>query len=192
MKNYGFTPLEIMNNNIKNLKKIIWARNQKFLTGFTLLETLVAVTILALVVIGPLTLAVKSISAAMISQNQIIAFYLSQEAMEYIGNIRDSNFLQGKNWLDGLADCAGASGCYVDIPNNKITACAGGCPKIKYDGYYYNYASGEETIFTRTVRITPNIGGNPDEIEVDVVAQWSERFGIQKSFIVQKNFFRWK
>lgn len=162
--------------------------------GFTLLETLVAVTILTMVIIGPLTLAINSISAAMISQNQIIAFYLSQEAIEYIGNIRDSNFLQGKNWLDGLADCAGVAGCYVDIPNNKITACIGECPKIKYDdgGYYYNYVSGKEVIFTRTVKITPNIGGNSDEVKVEVVAQWSEKFGGQKSFTLQKNLFKWK
>jgi prepilin-type N-terminal cleavage/methylation domain-containing protein len=167
--------------------------------GFTLLETLVAVTILTMVIIGPLTLAINSISAAMISQNQIIAFYLAQEAIEYIGNIRDSNFLQGNDWLDGLADCAGADGCYVDIPHlsdfpNNITACIGECPKIKYDdgGYYYNYQVGNDTIFIRTVKITPNIGGNSDEVKVEVVAQWLEKFGGQKSFILQKNLFKWK
>ncbi len=161
--------------------------------GFTLLETLVAVTILTIVIIGPLTLAINSISVAMISQNQITAFYLSQEAMEYIGNIRDSNFSQGKDWLDGLADCAGAGGCYVDIINGRITACLGGCPKIKYDnGGYYNYESGEEAIFIRTVKITPNIGGNSDEVRVEVVAQWPEKFGGQKSFTLQKNLFKWK
>lgn len=166
--------------------------------GFTLLETLVAVTILTTVIIGPLTLAIKSISAAMISQNQIIAFYLSQEAIEYIKNIRDSNFLQGKDWLEGLGLCLSTPGneknCCVDIPNNAIKSYPSQCGRIKYDdsGYYYNYQVGNDTIFTRTVKITPNIGGNPEEAMVEVIVQWPEKFGGQKSFTLQRNLFKWK
>ncbi len=167
--------------------------------GFTLLETLVAVTILTMVIIGPLTLAINSISAAMISQNQITAFYLSQEAIEYIRNIRDSNFLQGNNWLKDLNKCFGANGCYVDIPHssnfpNNINSCGAQCSKIKYDdgGYYYNYEVGNDSIFIRTVKITKNIGGNPDEVMVEVMVQWTEKFGGAKSFTLQENLFKWK
>jgi prepilin-type N-terminal cleavage/methylation domain-containing protein len=175
--------------------------------GFTLLETLVAITILVTVITGPLALAVYSISASLISQNQITAFYLSQEAVEFIKNVRDSNILHGNSWLNGLENCIGEiNGCYIDIPHyydsstlfpptNIIQPCSGTCPKIQYDegGYYYNYQSGEETIFTRTVKITKiNIGGGENEARIDVIIQWPEKFGGTKSFTLQQYIFNWK
>lgn len=164
--------------------------------GFTLIETLVALAVLTMIVIGPLTLATKSISAALVSQNQITAFYLGQEAIEYVLNIRDNNFLQSLDWLEGLNQCFGANGCYVDIPNTIINPCGTNCPKIKYDGtgnFYYNYQTGQDTIFIRKVRIKKiDIGGIEDEARIEVSVSWSERFGGQKSFTLQKEIFNWK
>ncbi len=163
--------------------------------GFTLIETLVAVTVLTMIIIGPLGLATKSISASLLSQNQITAFYLAQEAIEYVINIRDNNFLQGANWLNGLSPCWSANGCYADIPNNTLNGCSATCLKIKYDesgGYYYNYQTGQDTIFTRVVKIDKNVPGNTDEAKIEVTVSWPEKFGGQKSFTLQKNIFYWK
>jgi prepilin-type N-terminal cleavage/methylation domain-containing protein len=164
--------------------------------GFTLIETLVAITVLTMVIIGPLSLAAKSIGASLVSQNQITAFYLGQEALEYITNVKDNNFLQSNDWLNGLNQCFGASGCYVDIPNNIINSCGGACPKIKYDesgGFYYNYQTGQDTIFIRRVKVSKiNIGGAQDEAQIEVMVQWPEKFGGQKSFTLQKDIFNWK
>jgi len=67
--------------------------------GFTLLETLAAVSVLTFAIVGPLTLAYYSIRSSSVSQNQLTAFYLAQEAIEYIKNLRDNNALTGKaNW----------------------------------------------------------------------------------------------
>src|SRR3989338_1659516 len=85
--------------------------------GFTLIETLVAVTILSAAVAGPMVLSIKSIGSASVSQDQLVAFYLGQEVVEYIRNIRDTNLISGNNWLDGLTDCllsSGPNGCYID------------------------------------------------------------------------------
>lgn len=163
--------------------------------GFTLIETLVAVTVLTMIIIGPMSLATKSISASLLSQNQITAFYLAQEAIEYILNVRDNNFLQSADWLNGLSPCWNINGCYADVPNNNLNACSANCPKIKYDetgGYYYNYQTGQDTIFTRIVKIDKNIPGNADEAKIEVTVSWLEKFGGQKSFTLQKNIFKWK
>lgn len=164
-------------------------------SGFTLIEALVAISVLVMSLTGPLTLAIKSISEAKISQNQMIAFYLAQEAEEYIRNRRDSNFLSGANWLTGLNNCWVANGCIVDIPNNQIINCGGGgCPNIKYDdsGQYYNYANGQNTIFKRTINIDRiNIGGGLDEAKVAVTVEWPEKFGV-KSFTLEDHLFNWK
>ena len=164
--------------------------------GFTLIETLVAITVLTMIIIGPLTLATKSIGAALTSQNQITASYLAQEAIEYVLNIRDNNFLQSLDWLTGLNQCFGANGCYVDIPNNIIKPCGGTCPNIKYDessGFYYNYQTGQNTIFTRIAKVNKiNIQGSNDEARIEVTVSWQEKFGGQKYFTLQEDIFNWK
>jgi len=162
--------------------------------GFTLLETIVAITVLTFAIMGPLELAARSIGLAIVSKNQITAFYLAQEAMEYVKNKRDGNFLaHGSDWLTGLDGCLGASGCYTDIPNDNISVCAGGCPVLKYDnnGLYYNYFSGNDTIFTRTVKITTPVGGNPNEAKVQTTISWIEKLN-SKTFTLEGNIFNWK
>lgn len=61
--------------------------------GFTLIETLVAITILIVGVLGPLTIAVRGISDGFFARNQIAANYLAQEAVEVIFNKRQTNCL---------------------------------------------------------------------------------------------------
>ncbi len=167
-------------------------------SGFTLLETLIAIAVLALAVIGPLTLASRSISAVSVSQNQIAAFYLGQEAIEYVRNKRDTNFLEGRDWLEGLSPCWNSNGCYVDIPNDNIgnVSSYNDCPDkaMKYDdvnGRYYNYDDGECTVFARTVKITRNVGDNQEEAGIEVTITWQDK-SRQKTLILEENIFDWK
>ncbi|MFA4890509.1 MAG: type II secretion system protein [Candidatus Paceibacterota bacterium] len=162
--------------------------------GFTLLETIVAIAILALAIMGPMELAARSIGLASVSKNQIVAFYLAQDAMEYVKNVRDANFLTpGANWLDGFDSCRGLNGCYIDVPRDEISACTGDCPVLKYDssGLFYNYAAGENSVFTRTVKIT-DVAENTNEVEVKVrvTVLWNEKTG-PKTFTIEDNIFNW-
>ena len=176
--------------------------NRKRNSSFTLLETMIAITILSFTILGPMELASKSIQSVMVFSRQTTASYLAQEAVEFIRNIRDTNFIQGNNWLAGLNQCFGASGCYVDIPtyflsglSAAISSCGAKCPFIKYDaanGYYYNYAVGQNTIFRRKVKITKiNLNGNEDEARIDVTVSWKER-DRDNSFVVEEDIFNWK
>lgn len=61
--------------------------------GFTLLETLVAVAILALAVAGPLYSANRAVVAAQIANERLTASYLAQEGVEYIRAMRDHEYL---------------------------------------------------------------------------------------------------
>ncbi len=161
-------------------------------SGFTLLETLASISVLTLAVIGPLALASYAIRSASISQNQLMTFYLAQEAMEYIKNKRDNIALAGlPDWLEGLGNCRGSRGCVIDIPNNNIINCGGGgCPKIKYDSAtgFYNYSSGAETSFIREIKLSDVVAGR--EAKITVTVSWQEIFG-PKSFTLEENIFNW-
>jgi hypothetical protein len=51
-------------------------------SGFTIVETLVAVAILMIAIAGPLTIVNKSLRAAMEAQDQVTAAYLAQDVIE--------------------------------------------------------------------------------------------------------------
>ncbi len=68
-------------------------REQTRLCGFTLIEALVAVTILTLSVVGPLFTASRAIVAAQIARDQLTASYLAQEGIEYVRAMRDNEYL---------------------------------------------------------------------------------------------------
>lgn len=123
--------------------------------GFSLLETIVAISILALALSGILSLSSMGIRSSRQAVNQTAAFFLASEAIEYVRNVRDGNVLAGRSWSSGLS-CSEPNGCYVDVPNQALNACAGPCPKIRFDGAtnLYNHLSGEDTIFTRQILIS--------------------------------------
>lgn len=168
--------------------------------GFTLIETIVAVALLSFAMAGPLTMAIKSISAASVSQEQLTAFYLAQEAIEYVRKVRDDNVLSGnsgEDWLEGLNECMLAedywSGCYIDIIQNEIeiNAClVSGCPVLNSTNNGYGYSGSNNTIFTRTIKIDNNLNNN-NEAKVNVEVKWNGRFG-EKIINLQDNIFNWR
>ncbi len=164
--------------------------------GFTLIETLVAVSLVAVAIVGPLVIASRAIASLRAARNQVIAFYLAQDALEGVTNIRDNNFLQGNvNWLTGIDMCEHRL-CDYDVEDNhlKDNVCShqGGCEPLRYNQakkiYGHNQTS-PETIFTREVTIN-NAPGNNDEREVVVTVKWLD--GVrQREFTAVKHIFNW-
>ncbi|MEK7156326.1 MAG: prepilin-type N-terminal cleavage/methylation domain-containing protein, partial [Patescibacteria group bacterium] len=74
---------------------VLKTQNSKLKTtaGFTLVETLVAVMLLSVAVVAPMSLAARSLGSAYYARDQITAFYLAQEAIEALRSIRDSQIL---------------------------------------------------------------------------------------------------
>jgi len=165
--------------------------------GFSLVETLVAVGILAVAVIGALSAASSGISSSIFSKDQVIAFYLAQEAVEEIRNIRDENALNGQPWLTGItgnsADpCYFGNKCYVDtLDAAPLVRCSGNCPVMKQDsvtGFYGYDLTWEDTLFTRTVELTSI---NSHEISILVTVDWSKGV-IDRQFRVRENILDWQ
>jgi type II secretory pathway pseudopilin PulG len=106
--------------------------------AFTLVETLVAISVLLLAVVAPLTMVSDSIATANVAKDQVTAQYLAQEGVEMVRLIRDSNILNGSTWLSsslntGFSNCVAKSYnneqekfCYINQKNilsNPATAC---------------------------------------------------------------------
>lgn len=58
-------------------------------SGFTLIETLVAITILLIVMIGPMTISSQTAKSSSFASEQVTAFFLAQEGAELIQKARD-------------------------------------------------------------------------------------------------------
>lgn len=180
--------------------------------GFTLLETIVAVSILISAVIGPFTLASQTIRSQSIAKNNLIAANLAQEGLELFRNYRANNILKMledadisgnppdySHWLDGTAACRGGSGCgidpldyiqapptYPDLPGcGVLDSCT---LYIDANGVYSHRPAGTKTEFKRTITLTDT--ANPWEIKVIAVVTWNDATS-GGQFEVSTNLLNW-
>lgn len=58
-------------------------------SGFTLVETLVAITILLVVIVGPMTISSQTAKSSSFASEQVTAFFLAQEGVELAQKARD-------------------------------------------------------------------------------------------------------
>ncbi|MBU0625857.1 hypothetical protein KKF05_06020 [Patescibacteria group bacterium] len=70
--------------------------------GQSMLEVIVASGIIVTAVSAALTLVQSSINGAKVSEEQIVAYNLAREGVEVARIIRDSNWLAGRDFDDGL------------------------------------------------------------------------------------------
>ena len=128
-----------------------------FTTGITLIETVVAVTILVAAIAGPMTLASQSLKASRDARNELIATHLAEEGIEVIHSVRDNNSgadvsPQRLAWMNSILSAC-SSGCVVNPtdhlvlsvwgPNTLLACPSGDCSAVKY--LYYNPATGMYT-----------------------------------------------
>ena len=127
-------------------------KNQK---GFTLIETLIAILILALTIGALLTLTAGGFFSIRYAKNDIVAANLLQESLEFIRNTRD-NAAQGgldwNTWIDQYKQCRtdiNSDGCIINpysdayqgsySVSDAVVGCSGDCPNLWYfpaSGFY--------------------------------------------------------
>jgi len=166
--------------------------------GFTLIESLVSITILIVVISAAFSAAQSGISLSTFSKNQVVAFYLASEGVEQIRNMRDENGLKGQGWLANLASgpsdpCFFGKTCTIDTINNIISSCSGdfgSCPLLKQDpntGFYGYTSNWTDTLFRREIKLNSI---NANEVSVTVRMSWSQGL-LNRQFQIRENILNW-
>jgi len=173
-----------LNKIIKTMKK-----------GFTILEVIVAIFVIITGIVGVMALVTQTIGSVSVSSQKLTAAYLVQEGVEIVRNIRDTNWLEGMNWDDGL----GVGDWEGDYSDDDLTLCSStpfDCPSLglplrplRIDGNFYNYTSGTTTPFFRRITIFDNVANQ--EFKVNVSVSWQER-GKPYEVEAQETLYNWR
>ncbi len=175
--------------------------------GFTLVETMVAITILLLAVVGPMSAIGGSLSQISTARDQMIAINLAQEGIEVVRQKRDSNMLAcwaNSNWGVTITSCStwgggitgsGTSGTNYIIAAPSLMIISSAVQPIYQEtasGMYYQFASTPDvsytkTQFSRVVNIADTVSGREKKITSTVT--WKTSGGIDKTITVSESIF---
>lgn len=174
--------------------------------GFTLVETLVAVLLLSVAIAGPLTVASRALNAALVAKDQIVAYYLAQDALEYIRFRRDSNCLavgastpckdSAGQWLSGLNECTSGS-CTIDTALNSLASCihtsSSSCDKLYYSSSLKRYThdiNDTGTSYKRVITISDMVADQAALVTVSVY--WRNNTLNERSVVLKDYLFNWQ
>ncbi len=172
-------------------------------TGFTLVETLVAISIFSMSLVALMSILGSGISDTNYAKQKIIAGYLTQEGIEYIRNMRDTYVLypaNGTTWNSfkvQLTSCNLGNECgfntslYVfPLGSNFIKKCTSDpniCKVYLNNGNYNTNSSGVDSGFTRKIWMDA-VGA--DELKIYSKVEWTQKSGTY-SIIFSENLFNW-
>src|SRR5688572_13216996 len=83
--------------------------------GQTIVEAMVAVSLLVVGFLGMITLINRSIGLNRVVSDNYTATYLAAEGIEVVKNLLDRNFIAGSPWFTGFESCAAPSMCNWEV-----------------------------------------------------------------------------
>lgn len=168
--------------------------NETMKKGFTLLEMMVSLFLITVGVMGIFLVINRTLILMTPSSSKVIAAYLTQEGIEIVRNIRDSNWIEQQTnpavpWNDGLT-----AGDYQADYNNQPPLDSWKGPTVeashlKFDNntHVYSYDSGDYTKFNRRINIE-SLG--PNSLKVTVTVYWGEK-GKDYFHTAQEILYNW-
>ncbi len=162
------------------MKKFFLKQNTKNgrKSGFTLVETLVAISIFSLSILSVMAFMSQSPVDTRYAENKMRAAYLAQEGIEYLRNIRDnymlftsSSSLTWSNFVSKVSSCAVGSECGVNVSlpptdPNSVFLCSSDpnqCKLYVDGGNYNNGAIGVDSGLVRKISVQSI---NQNEMEI--------------------------
>ncbi len=161
-------------------------------SGFTIVETMVAISILMIAVVGPMSIIGDSLSQIRTARDQVIAINLAQEGIEVVRQKRDSNMLARWNettpttlWSAGLA----AGNYIISAPTLELISCFGCVMAVYLDvnNFYTQGSVTTATQFSRVVNISDIVSAR--EKSVTSTVTWKTSVGVNKTITVSESIF---
>lgn len=159
-------------------------------SGFTLLETLIAVFLVTLAIVTFLGSASRGIVSTRQALNRVNAQLLAQEGIEIIRNIRDNQVVSAQHieLIPGSGilnpNFCSTNGCTVDVSSltptqpgiypAKSFSCgiSSSCAKLYLNnGLYSHTPSATPTPFSRVITIEPD--GSQEAAKITSTVQWT-------------------
>ena len=159
--------------------------------GFTIIELVISIFVLSVGVVGVFTAFSIILILTSDATNRLTATYLTQEGIEVVRNIRDTNWLNmdtcasggfpangascPATWIDALEGCD--MGCEVDYTttgtgSNLVGPIFGNYLNIEDASDFYGYGTGSPTKFKRKVKI---ISLEDYVLKVTVEVSWDKK-----------------
>lgn len=201
---------------------MIKKKRKKPSAGYTIIETLLAFSLILIVITGPITTIAIGLIALAASKNKLIAINLAQEGIELFRVIRENNILC--DFLD-----EGSSVDWLRDPNNPTQRIAGSAPSIRevdasqtriiQCGSYsidtpnlpgasgqplgfnpstnrYEYGGANQTPFVRTIIVQPPSAPDseiPSGDQIEVISRVAwKERGADKTVELKQRFYYWR
>lgn len=154
--------------------------------GFTIIESLVTIFFVSVGITGVLIAIQQTMAYIDFLFPRLTAIYLTQEGIEIVRNIRDTNWLKDRTvvtaWDNGLE----VGQWEVDYRDQELTDGYDG-DFLLIDGGFYNYSSGTSTSFRREIIIEKP---DPDQMRVTAIVRWTANGEHQIS--AEEILYNWK
>jgi hypothetical protein len=170
-------------------------------SGQSLVEAIVAISILTVGLLGMVNLLTKSLSLNSVAASDTQATYLAAEGIEVTKNLIDHDvylYLQTAGGSGGWGTT-----CFGTVPiggskDYEADYTTTGCPtvwsgsgrflKIDSSSHLYSYTAAITTPFTRRIRVSRPTA---QEIEVQSIVTWNV-VGASQNIILDDHFYNWR
>jgi len=174
-----------------------WFKQYRRKKGQSLIEMLIAISLLTVALFSILALLSRSFFLNRIATNQTIATYLAAEGIELTKNIIDHDVYGGGISFNA---CCGAGGSYyLDYNDTALHSIGvGSAPPLEFDpnpkvnAYGYSFPASDNpvpTAFSRVIHITLS---TPTEIDVQSIVTWSAGVFANQNVVLEDHFYYWQ
>ena len=172
-------------------------------SGQSLIEVMVAITMLTVSFLGISVLLSRSLALNRVTANDVTAAYLASEGIEITKNLIDHDVYAGlAHKGTGWGTCFAGRGTPDFELDYETTDCGSlaaydSSKPLLYDPptHLYGYEAGVATIFARDIRVSRNPAwpGDPndDEITINVLVSWSGLDGAPDRINLEDRFYNW-
>jgi len=181
-KKNGFTPTpDGAHSKIRSPK----ATSAPLVWGFTILEVIIAILVVTIGVLSVYTAIQQIVSYTHHSASRLTAVHLGEEGIEIVRNIRDTNWLKGIAWNNGLG--SGAWEADYNTIQQLSDTYDDDFLNLEAASGFYGYGPGSRTNFKRKITITP-VG---DTLEISVEVRWEYKGNTYGPITVQEILYNW-